>query len=293
MAGIVPNSSGLLTEGLFRASPFTDGDVKVMWPPTAFLTYNCSFIRDVWGTGFGDFTSEYRAPTGWPVPGELVRKPRMVLFEHIWTDFYVDAPLTLNTRMDTWRARRDDAVSEFVNNPKLEILKGPSYMEPAVTYVGGYEGNSQVEWIGVTGSGGLNSIFQRNLRWIPWLLPAADDVNDGFVGLDVLHVVFFKSMGQSSQSYYDLFPADYAADVALWISTHGNFVNHAAHLYLDSTSELPGESAISGSEELAEDEAHLQDVAASLADYGVTYKGQNTLTDSADIISNIRSHFDL
>lgn len=293
MAGVITSSNGLLTNKLFRRAPFVDGDVKVLWPPTTFTTYNCQFIRPRWSVGFGTFNSEYRAPTNWPEVGTLVRRPRIVLFDFIWKNFWVDDPLASEVRTDKWRSRYAEVAAHYAGDDRIKILKGPAFMETTSTYVGGYEGNSQIEWVGVQGGGGLNGVFQRDLRWFEWLLPSSEDVASGFVGLDVLHVVFGKQMGIAEDYYNNQFPDEYAEDVAAWIASHGMFVNHAAHIYLDSQGELSDESGISGFEQLAQDESLYEQFANDLADYGVSYKGRNDLTSSATIISNINQHFEL
>jgi hypothetical protein len=287
----LPNSNGLLTNQLFRVSPFTDSEVKVVWAPTSFTTYNCQFIRPRWSVGFGTFASEYRPPTNWPVANTIVRRPRVVLFDFLWKNFWVDDPLVSEARTDKWRERYTEVVAAFAGDDRIKILKGPSFMETTSTYLGGYEGNDQVEWIGADGGGGLNGVLQRDLRWIEWILPSSEDVADGFVGLDVLHVVFGKQMGLAEDYYNNQFPDEYAEDIAAWIASHDKFVNHAAHIYLDSQGALTGETL--GAEDLAVDAALYSQVASDLGDYGVIYKGQDTLTSSATIIQNINQHFDL
>jgi hypothetical protein len=104
-------------------------------------------------------------------------------------------------------------------------------------------------------------------------------------------VVFGKQMGLAEDYYNNQFPDEYAEDIAAWIASHDKFVNHAAHIYLDSQGALTGETL--GAEDLAVDAALYSQVASDLGDYGVIYKGQDTLTSSATIIQNINQHFDL
>lgn len=280
-----PNSNGLLTGKLFRAEPFTSGDTKILYAPTAFQPYNCREMREQWEglTVFGTFTTQYEPPSAWPVPGTIVRRPRVVLFEHGWSNFWVDDETSQELRMDSWVALYNAVAANYASDDRITIMKGCSWIGNYAEYGSGLEGNSGGNWRFI------NADSQRVDRLVNWFLPADEDVIDQFVGTDVLSVVFFKNMGFTLDHYQSIEPSEYTDDIAAWKQTYDSFVGRGMILYVDDNGEYSGESGISGFEELSNDISILQTIASDLSSHGVTYGG--TLPTSADLITAIDNHF--